>query len=448
MTNNTYNRAAKTTLTWYILWGLAKFFFFLFYKKVYIYGKNNIPDGYPIIFAPNHQNAVMDPLAVLFTQPRPTLFLARADVFKGKRTINFLNTLKILPVYRQRDGVENLSKNEEIFNATVNILKKKEPICLMAEGNHGNQHKLRPLVKGMFRIALSAQDSLLDTSKGVRIVPVGLYYHDYVKFNHKFAVNYGKPIAIEDYYELYKEKPARALNKLRTDLSEAMSANMIDIKSDDYYECIYFVQQNYSREKTKNNPKEQFPFQKKLCDKFNLAVANDALFLPQLNQFHKTYTALLQKYNLRDWNIETGKTSLFRIFLGVLASVILLPFRIYGGLINFLPNYLAVKPTKKIKDLQFHSSVKFFITFIGFTLYYLITSIAVGFIFKSALLAIGFVLISAISGLIGVHMSNIWKKTKARFRFYNASKRNKEDVDKMIVLRKKLMLFADLVYNQ
>ncbi len=103
----------------------ANITFRLFYKKIYVYGKKNIPSGHPVIFAPNHQNAVMDPLAILFTQKNYIVFLARSDVFNGKFLIRLLTFLKILPIYRQRDGIENLAKNEEIFDITVRILKKK-----------------------------------------------------------------------------------------------------------------------------------------------------------------------------------------------------------------------------------------------------------------------------------------------------------------------------------
>ena len=58
-----------------------------YYRRVIVVGRENInPDDY-LIFAPNHQNALMDALAVLFTLKRPLIFLARADIFKRKLMI-------------------------------------------------------------------------------------------------------------------------------------------------------------------------------------------------------------------------------------------------------------------------------------------------------------------------------------------------------------------------
>ena len=75
-----------------------------------------------MIFAPNHHNALMDALAVLFTIPRQMVFLARADIFRKGVFANILTFLKILPIYRIRDGYSALQPNSEIFNKTVEVL--------------------------------------------------------------------------------------------------------------------------------------------------------------------------------------------------------------------------------------------------------------------------------------------------------------------------------------
>ena len=111
-----------------------------------------------MIFAPNHQNALNDALIVLFSAPGDVVFLARADIFKKRFLAFFLNSLKILPVFRQRDGAAELGKNADIFDISVDVLKNRHYLCVMPEGNHGDQRRLRSLVKGIFRIAFSAQE--------------------------------------------------------------------------------------------------------------------------------------------------------------------------------------------------------------------------------------------------------------------------------------------------
>ena len=64
----------------------------------------------------------MDPLAVMFSINKQIVFLARADIFKNKIAAKFLHFLKILPVFRIRDGKENLNNNDLTFDVSYNFV--------------------------------------------------------------------------------------------------------------------------------------------------------------------------------------------------------------------------------------------------------------------------------------------------------------------------------------
>ena len=89
--------------------------FFFYFRKKQIVKFQNIPKRAPIIFAPNHQNTLMDPFVTSIYSRRQTGFLARASAFKNPLVARILNWLKMKPVYRPRDGMENLIKNDEVF---------------------------------------------------------------------------------------------------------------------------------------------------------------------------------------------------------------------------------------------------------------------------------------------------------------------------------------------
>jgi 1-acyl-sn-glycerol-3-phosphate acyltransferase len=137
----------------------------LFYKKIIIEGRENIPGDAPVIFAPNHQNALMDPLAVLFTAGNQVVFLARADIFKSKILARFFYWLKILPVYRIRDGADNLRNNDHIFDSTVKVLEHHRSIGLFPEAAHSNKRHLLSFKKGVPRIAFQEMGKKLDELK-------------------------------------------------------------------------------------------------------------------------------------------------------------------------------------------------------------------------------------------------------------------------------------------
>ena len=85
----------------------------VFYSEICIINPENVPAKGPVIFAPNHQNALMDALAILLLVDKQPVFMARADIFKKKTVGKILNFLKIIPVFRIRDGVSNLSNNNQ-----------------------------------------------------------------------------------------------------------------------------------------------------------------------------------------------------------------------------------------------------------------------------------------------------------------------------------------------
>src|SRR6056297_4084938 len=113
------------------------------YFRTTVHNLDNIPKDDVIIFAPNHQNALMDALAILATVKTEPVFLARADIFKKKSIAKILTFLKILPIYRIRDGKESLKNNEEIFQKTIDVLKNKNGLVILPEGNHAGIRKLR-----------------------------------------------------------------------------------------------------------------------------------------------------------------------------------------------------------------------------------------------------------------------------------------------------------------
>ncbi|MCE5174221.1 MAG: 1-acyl-sn-glycerol-3-phosphate acyltransferase [Bacteroidales bacterium] len=221
---------------------LLRFFvripFVRFFRQIEIRGIERIPQGDPVIFAGNHQNALFDALAILFFQKGPIVFMARADIFQNKIVAKFLRSLKIAPIYRIRDGFENLTKNEKQMNGAVNVLVDCKQMCLMPEGNLGNQHKLRPLVKGLFRIAYSAEERL-NGEAHVKIVPVGIDFSYYFHSGPDLVVTYGEPIDVRDYVNIYRENQANGLNLLRDKLAASMSPLMHDIRSVSDYEKIY-----------------------------------------------------------------------------------------------------------------------------------------------------------------------------------------------------------------
>jgi 1-acyl-sn-glycerol-3-phosphate acyltransferase len=349
--------------TWYaIVKSVANFWHNkFFYRKVIVVGRENINPYDHLIYAPNHQNALMDALAVLFTQKGQLVFLARADIFKSNFVASILYFLKILPVYRIRDGYDNLKSNDWIFDKTIDVLKNKNGLVILPEGNHEGVRRLRQLKKGICRIAFQA-DEATGFQMNIKIIPVGLEYTNYSRIRHVLTVVYGKPIEVSQFYDSYRNNPQRAMNELREKLSEEMQKIMVHIESVDDYEAIDELRAiiNGKFSDDVNTPKifrdrilinglnrlksTSENTYRKICD-LSLAVKNSARKL-------KTDYRLLDK----------KRHTLPGMIGGLITLLVTFPLFIYGVIFNYLFVSIPNLSIKNIRDVQFHSSIKYAIS--------------------------------------------------------------------------------------
>lgn len=147
----------------------------------------------PVLLACNHPNSFLDAiiLDILFEQPIHSL--ARGDAFKNKTVAQILHALKILPVYRTSEGVENLSHNYKTFKACQDLFRKNGLVLIFSEGLCENEWKLRPLKKGTARLAIQSWEEAIPLT----VIPVGMNYSAFRKFGKNIHVYFGNSITKE-----------------------------------------------------------------------------------------------------------------------------------------------------------------------------------------------------------------------------------------------------------
>ncbi len=394
------------------------------YFRTTVHNLHHIPKNDIIIFAPNHQNALMDALAILATVKTEPVFLARADIFKKKSIAKILTFLKILPIYRIRDGKESLKNNDQIFQKTIDVLKKKNGLVILPEGNHAGLRKLRTLKKGISRIAFEAEEAN-DFTLNIKIVPVGLDWTHYSNFQSRLFINYGKPIPVSDYYEEYKSNPPRGMNLLRESIAKELKKYMIHIESNKYYEMFNQLRYLYLPHMIKkmglknNNQPNNFYAQKKIINDLNQFTEKKPTEAKSLNTITLKYVHLLKELNFRHWVIQKGNFSALGLLGQLILAIFLLPLYLYGSVLNYLPYKIPVWVTKKIKDPQFISSFRTVIALILFPIYYIIMAIIGANIFNSGWITLAYIITLPFTGLFAFHYYIGIKKwfTKIRFKF-------------------------------
>ena len=208
------------------------------YSNFEVVGEENLPDNGAVILAPNHCNALMDALVVLRTRKQPTVFGARADIFRKKSNAVMLGFLRILPLVRRRDGLRTVAKNNSTIDLIVETLDHDVPFCLFPEGTHRTQHSLLPIGKMPLRLALAAIDQI-DPGKPVYIQPVSLEYGDYFRFRSTCLVTFPKPINVRAELKKFSadsHTEAEIYRHFSDLISDGLKQHLTYIEDDEYYE--------------------------------------------------------------------------------------------------------------------------------------------------------------------------------------------------------------------
>lgn len=424
------------------------FFFKKFYGEYIVVGRENIPTDCPLLFAPNHVNALMDALAVHSVVPSnlPVTFLARSDMFNNKYIAKMLYFVKMLPAFRMRDGVENLGRNAEIFDKCVDILHHNKALGIMPEGNQGEDHKLRPLVKGIFRIAFAAQEKY-GTTPAVKIIPIGIDFGHLVKFGKHIIINIGKPIEVSDYMKAYAENPVTATNDIREKLRIDLNASTLDLATDTFYNCFETaVEATYTcvhkNQKLPNSTVFKFVAKQKVAAKLVEIENTDSKKIVELAILCSEYKANLKKLNLRSWVLEhTNFNKALLLFEGLL-MLCTLPLFLIGFILNVLPFFAPVwlRKAMNVEYGGFNSSLHFAFSLFTFPIFYTLQTVL--FAYFTALswwIVILFYICQYYSGKSALNWYKEAKKWNAKLRFSVLKTRKNSVFEKTQHLHKKII---------
>lgn len=207
------------------------------YLRLEVVGKENLPTDGAIILAPNHCNTLMDALVVVQADRGPTLFAVRADIFKNPKLTSLFHFIKMVPLSRERDGLQEVARNYEVFDEIVESLEHGLPFCIFSEGTHRAKRSLLPLKKGIFRIATKATQKI---DKPVYIVPVGLEYEDYYRYMRPARMSYGPAINVTEYLENHPDaSEGEVFAALSISLHDRISTMITYFPDDENYDKAF-----------------------------------------------------------------------------------------------------------------------------------------------------------------------------------------------------------------
>ncbi len=238
---------------------VAAFGLFCYYREIQFHGVQQVPTDRPVMFLANHQNALMDPLVIAAYTSFRTYFLTRSDVFINPLVNRIFRFLRMLPVYRMRDGRDTLERNLEIFENCTRILEEGGRILIFPEANHNIMRRVRPLSKGFTRILFATLDK--DEQLDVLLVPVGINYEKADAFPDRVSFYFGQPISSREHYD--KTDTQGAVVRLREEVSSALRRQTTHIdpalpyeEAENYLNSLHV---DFLDPRTTNEALSQFP---------------------------------------------------------------------------------------------------------------------------------------------------------------------------------------------
>ncbi len=367
----------KWSLGYYLLKRYVQFVDWFIHKKIILTGEENIPKNKPIVFAPNHQNALSDPMAILLNTKYQPVWLARADIFKNKKVAAILRFLKIMPVYRMRDGKENLTKNDDTFTNSIKVLENNFALGLFPEAAHTGRRQMIQHKKAVPRIVFMAEENT-NGKLDIQIIPTGIYYSSYWKFNRNLIVNFGKPIAVNDFMDEYRKNPGTATLQLRDKIQESILPLVLNISSKKYYEDFEIIREIYGRHYLQRR-KEKFSILNLFKSDQVMMARLDRLEMqrPQdtdnLVNMVRDYKSNLKEVKIKSWLIDKHYYNTIKVFVNIILLLASFPLFLYGFVFNAIPFFaIDIIVRKKVKEIAFWSTFFQMLGLVVFPIVYII----------------------------------------------------------------------------
>ena len=343
------------------------------YRRFEVHGKEHLPKDSAVIFGVNHSNTLMDALVLLAADNIKKVFIARGDIFKNPAVAKILNFLRILPIFRIRNGVAAVRQNDDSLNKAVDVIHDHVDLYLFPEGTHRTKHSLMRMGKGLFHIALDANKQFGEKSP-VYIIPTAIEYGDYFRYRSTAMIHFGQPINVTEFIQnTTEENEAIIINQLKDILGEEISKLFTYIPDDEDYDAIWEIV------KMKNEKRAGSLFKKMLRNRETVAkVLKFREEKPEeaKDLFERVLAFDKERRRQKISVMSTARKYPLINFIWRLAVLLVgLPYFAASAIVN-LPVWLTTSIIKsKLKDKAFSNTVSFGVEFVLFPLVFIIGTI-------------------------------------------------------------------------
>lgn len=412
-----------TGIFYYFIRPIARIGIWVYYRKIYLSHLDKIPKNKPVIIAANHPTGFMEPCVMAVFMWRPLFFLVRGDFFR-KPIFNFLlRSLNMIPIFRRGDGnFRDMKSNYASFEYYYQALRQNKTIMIFPEGSARHEKRLRPIRKGISRMAFGAFESS-DDMEDLYIVPVGVSYTYSERPRSEIMVSCADPISVRQIFEETDSQFASFDKKLRQILTQRMKDNLIHIDNpddDELLEYLYQVNRIDVLDRSilpvlsKNDVllKADHKITAQVADwtdEYKQEIIEKARPLFSKLEQHNVPVHLLQKKGSSRW------LKVMALFLTAIPAFL-----------GYIITYPATAPAKNIADTrvkrtEFYSPVILATHLATFLIFYLV------FFLVALITGLWWILLMGIGAGILAYISILWRETYRNLKWQNKYKNIKAE---------------------
>ena len=201
----------------------------LFFRRIDVEAPQNVPSVGPVLLAPNHSNALVNPLVILSVIRRPVTVTAKQALANNVLLRWLMAACGVVTFQRQQDAGSDTRRRDNLksLQQCQEILARGGAICIFPEGVSHSDSRLRTFRNGAARISLQFVRESGNPGR-LRIVPCGLLYTAKDRFRSDVWLRFGDPL---DVARWLAENPQSAAADLTHEIERRVAALTINTPS-------------------------------------------------------------------------------------------------------------------------------------------------------------------------------------------------------------------------
>ncbi len=407
----------------------------LFFRRIEVDGRSNVPAVGPLLLVSNHTNAFVDPLLPVITLRRPIRVTAKNVLAKNPLLGLLMRGLGVITFHRREDVGKgaDVKENRTSLEACRAVLRKGEALCIFPEGMSHSDPSLRAFRTGAARIAL---DFVRDDGNPGRlqIVPIGLLYTRKDRFRSSVWLRLGTPLDAETWLAEHPDADAHALTEELQARVEAVTLNYETRRESAILSWAAEIVETEGEEPEALGVGERqaaawFELLARLRAGYRTLSASQPAEIEALSQRVRRHRAELRRLDIAPAEVylpmHAGKAAFF-LFREVELLLIGAPFAVFGAVNHAIP-YLLVRwiARRLSKDKDHWATNVIFPSLAIFPIFYIL-QIALAWIWLPTLWATLYTLALPYTGYIALLYFERLAATWRRLRTYRFFRRNRD----------------------